>query len=139
MKTRLLALFVFAFTLNSFAQTGDEKAVWDRVDALTKAVFGTKDSLAIKELVSDKLTYGHSGGNIEDMPTMVHNAAVSPAVYKNQTTEKVSLFFVNNTAIVRTVFRAVSVDKGTESPLNIALLQVWAKEKKAGGSLHARP
>ena len=41
------------------------------LEALTKAIFETKDSIALLDLVSTKVTYGHSVGNIEDKATMV--------------------------------------------------------------------
>lgn len=121
----LLACFVSSF---AFSQSKEDK-VWARVDALNKAVFGTKDSIAMKDLVSTKLTYGHSGGNLEDMKTMVTNAATSKTTYRNLTTEKISLIWADDAAIVRYILRAGSVDeKGVETPLNIGIMQVWAKE-----------
>ncbi len=129
MKKTIALLAICIFSMPAFAQSGNEAKVWARVDALQNAVFGTKDSTVIAELVGEKLSYGHSGGNIEDKAKMVHNAAVSPTVYKNPTIERISLDFINKkTAIARYIFRATSVEKGVESPLNLSLLQVWAKE-----------
>jgi hypothetical protein len=83
----------------------------------------------MKDLVSDRVTYGHSGGNIENKQVMVHNASVSKTVYKNSELERLSIDVDKKSAIVRHTFRAISVDeKGTEAPLNLGLLQVWKKE-----------
>ena len=129
MKKLLTFLVKCLLALPAFAQSKQEARVWARVDALQNAVFGTKDSVVIAELVGDRLTYGHSAGNIEDKAKMVHSAAVSPTVYKNAAIENRSLYFINKkTAIVRYIFRATSVEKGTESALNLSLLQVWAKD-----------
>ncbi|WP_165958123.1 nuclear transport factor 2 family protein [Segetibacter sp. 3557_3] len=129
MKACFLSILLFAVVNVTLAQSADEKAVWARVEALNDAVFGTKDEATIRELVSTKLTYGHSAGNIEDQQTMIQNASKSKAVYNNKSTERLGLFFVDKTAIVRYIFRATSVENGNEAPLNISLLQVWAKEK----------
>jgi hypothetical protein len=129
MRNILILIAVVVFSLPAFAQSPEEAKVWARVDALQNAVFGTKDSIVIAELVGEKLTYGHSGGNIEDKIRMVHNAAVSQTIYKNSSIERLGLSFINKkTAIVRYIFRATSVEKGVEAPLNLSLLQVWAKE-----------
>lgn len=127
---KLLVLFLASLVSSlAFSQSKEEK-VWARVDALNTAVFGSKDSVAMKDLVSTKLTYGHSGGNLEDMKTMVTNAASSKTTYKNLTIEKLGLVWADDDAIVRYILRAASVDeKGTETPLNIGIMQVWAKER----------
>ncbi len=123
----LLTSFVAQF---AFAQSSEEAKVWARADALRKAVFETKDSAALLDLVGSKVTYGHSGGNIEDKPTMVHNAIISKTTYRNTSVEKLSIAFIKETAILREIFRATSVDeKGVESPLNLSILQVWIKEQ----------
>ena len=111
-----------------FAQSKEEK-VWQRVETFTKAVFETKDSAALQDLVSDRVTYGHSGGNIENKQTMVHNAANSKTTYKNSSLERVNIDIAGKTAIVRHNFRATSVDNGKESPLDLSIIQVWKKER----------
>ena len=124
-------LFISLFSLlstTSIAQSKEEK-IWGRVEALTKAVFETKDSLALDDLVSNKVSYGHSGGNVEDKKTMVHNASNSKTEYRNKNFERVSIDVNDDAAIIRHTFRAISVDNGKESPLDLMILQVWKKEK----------
>jgi hypothetical protein len=127
MRIFLIATFLF-ICFGASAQSKEEE-VWKRVEALSNAVFSTKDSMAIKDLVSNNLTYGHSGGNVENKQAMVHNASVSKTMYKNSEFERLSIDVDKKSAIVRHTFRAISVDeKGTETPLNLGLLQVWKKE-----------
>lgn len=123
-----ICLFVFA-SLMGIAQSASQNQVWARVEALTKAIFETKDSVALNDLVSTSVTYGHSAGAIEDKATMVQKAVASKTTYKNSVSEKVSIDVDGNTAVVRQNFRATSVENGTETPLNLAILQVWKKEK----------
>jgi ketosteroid isomerase-like protein len=125
----LLSCLVFVISLSSIAQSAKEEKVWSRVQALTKAVFEARDSIALKEMVSDELTYGHSGGNIEDKATMVTMAATSSTTYRNVQIEKVAIDVNRRTAVVRHNLRAGSVDAaGVEAPLNLSILQVWKKE-----------
>ncbi len=130
MKKLLSLLVILLFALSAYPQKSKEEKVWARVDAFQNAVFGTKDSTVIAGMVGEKLTYGHSGGNIENKVEMVHNAAVSPTTYKNLTTERNSLDIINkNTAIARFNYRGISIDnKGQETPLNLHIIQVWARE-----------
>lgn len=129
MKNRLFVLLFVLASFASFAQSSSDAQVWNRVEALTKAVFDTKDSLALLDLVSSNVTYGHSSGVIEDKATMVQKAVASKTIYKNSVSEKVSVDIDGNTAVVRQNFRATSVENGNETPLNLAILQVWKKEK----------
>ena len=125
----LLIAVLFVISFGASAQSSKEAEVWKRVEALSNAVFATKDSITMKDLVSEHVTYGHSGGNIENKEVMVHNASISKTVYKNSELEKLSIDVNKKSAVVRHTFRAISVDeKGTETPLNLGLLQVWKKE-----------
>ncbi len=95
---------------------------------MTNAIFKKKDSAALLDLVSTKVTYGHSGGNIEDKATMVQKAMASKQTYKNLEFEKTSMDIDGNTAVLRHNLRGISVENDTETPLNLAILQVWRKE-----------
>ena len=119
MKKIILFLFVFA-AIRSFAQT-DEQKVLDRVKQLNTAIFMNKDSVALEGLMADKVTYGHSGGKMENRPEMIAGAVHSPSTYKNFVMDSATVFFEGkNTAVVRHVLRATSVDReGKESPLHI--------------------
>jgi hypothetical protein len=127
-KLFCLALFFFC-SIILFAQSGKEAKVWQRVAALGKAVFDTKDSAVLLDLVDESLTYGHSGGNVEDKQTMIKNAVQSKTTYRNPSFENVSIHVDGKVAIVRQNFRATSVDdKGTGTPLDLSILQVWKKK-----------
>src|SRR4030095_17147120 len=126
-KTPLLLLLTLILN-QTFAQSKEEAKVWERVEALTKAVFETKDSAARLDLVSTKVTYGHSSGNLEDKSTMVQKSVASKTEYKNRNFERVSIDVNDKTAIVRHNFRAISMENGKESPLDLGILQVWKKE-----------
>lgn len=128
-KIVLFAFVAFAFT-NVFAQANkNEEEVWRKVETLTNAIFGKKDSLALVDLVSTKVTYGHSTGLVEDKPAMIKNAVGNPGSYKDIAIERLSMSLDNNTAVLRHNLRGVNVDaKGAESPLNLQILQVWRKE-----------
>jgi hypothetical protein len=129
-KGFLLFLFV-SITAASFAQNSKEEAVWKEVQTLTDAIFGKKDSLALVNLVSSQVTYGHSTGLIEDKATMIKNAIGNRGSYKGVQFERISISMDKKTAVLRHNLRGASVDAaGAESPLNLQILQVWKKEGK---------
>jgi hypothetical protein len=128
MKNFLFISLFFLISMAAVAQSSTDNQVWSRVEALTKAIFEAKDSVALQDLVSKRVSYGHSGGNIEDKATMIQKAVASKTTYKNSVFEKVSVDVDGNTAIVRHNFRAMSVENDTETALNLAILQVWKKE-----------
>jgi hypothetical protein len=126
---KLLSIALLFVSLNVFAQSIEEK-VWKRVEELTKAVFETKDSIALEGLVNKYVTYAHSSGVVEDRPTMIHAAVSSPLKYKNISIERGTINIDGKTAVLRHNLRGISVDeRGTESPLNLGILQVWKKNK----------
>ena len=129
MKKLLFILFLSFCTSIAFGQTGKEAEVWTKVEALNKAIFETKDSAAIQDLVAENVTYGHSTGLIENKPVMLHNAVSSPDVYKNLTLERLGTTYAPQTTVVRYILRGEVLKDGNTSPLNISIMQVWGKDK----------
>lgn len=88
MKTIFVLLLLLTVTGKARSQERIENKVWQQVEALTRAVFETKDSMALKELVNSKVSYGHSGGGLEDKALMIQKAVRHKTVYKNIEVEK---------------------------------------------------
>ena len=61
--------FVF-FNTVSFGQTKDEKAVADAVEQLRSAMVNG-DKAVLEKITDEKLSYGHSGGHIDDKKEFV--------------------------------------------------------------------
>jgi len=101
MKKIFAVLLSCFFATCAFSQSASESEIWARVEALNKAVFQTKDSAAITELLADGVTYGHSTGLVEDKPTMIRNAVSNEEVYTNLTSERLNTVSAGNTVVVR--------------------------------------
>ncbi len=128
MKRKFILAFL-VISVTSFAQSSTTERVWGKVGALTQAIFETKDSAALYELVSSRVSYGHSGGYIENKTQMVQNAISSATKYKDLSLERTSIEVIKKTAVLRHNLRGISVDdKGVETLLNLGILQVWKKE-----------
>ena len=127
---RLFVIPLLALVIHSYAQTGEQK-VLQRVKQLNDAIFINKDSVALEGLLAFEISYGHSTGRLENRQEMIHGALTSPNIYSNFMMDSASVFFENNTAVVRHVLRAVSIDKdGKQLPLHLGVLQVWIKQNK---------
>ena len=129
MKKVIFLFVVTFFNVTVFGQSNKQNQVWLKAEALNKAVFETKDSVAINGLVAESVTYGHSTGLIEDKPTMLQNAVHNPDGYKNISFERLSAKPAGKSFIVRYILRGDQI-KATETvPLNLSIIQVWGTEK----------
>jgi ketosteroid isomerase-like protein len=109
------------------AQSGDEAAVNEAVEALRKAMLAA-DKAALESLVSDQLSYGHSRGVIESKAQFVEVVASKKTVYKTITLSEASTKIAGSNAIVRHVFSAETESGGKAGSARVGVLQVWQKQ-----------
>ena len=121
----------------ALAETNDAATVAEAVAALTKAMLGA-DKAKLESLVSDQLSYGHSGGVIQDKKDFVEVIATKKSVYKSIELSKQTVAVAGNNAIVRHAWESESgTGDGKWNVSKIGVLQVWQKEP-SGWKLLAR-
>lgn len=134
MKKYLLSLLILLAGVSLFAQDKKEakkekmESVEKSVAALNDAIFIHKDSVVLKQLLDDKVTYGHSSGKLENKEVMIHNAVSSTMTYPGFTVDSNTVEVHGNTAIVRHVLKAKTLDKGVEGVLHLGILLVWVNK-----------
>ena len=112
----------------AFAETDDQAAVAAAVAELTKAMLAA-DRAKLEALVSDNLSYGHSGGVIQDKKDFVEVIASKKTVYKSIELSKQTVAVAGNNAIVRHAWESESGSgDGKWNVSKIGVLQVWQKE-----------
>ena len=112
----------------AFAETNDQTAVADAVAALTKAMLAA-DRAKLETLVSDNLSYGHSGGVIQDKKDFVEVIASKKTIYKSIELSKQTVAVAGNSAIVRHAWESESgTGDGKWNVSKLGVLQVWQKE-----------
>jgi ketosteroid isomerase-like protein len=121
------ALALGLAALPARAESGDELAVRKAVEDLTKAMVAG-DKAALEGLVSDQLSYGHSGGKVENKPQFVEAIASKKTVFKSITLGDPTIAVVGNNAIARHTFSAEVVANGQTSSPKLGVLQVWVKD-----------
>ena len=125
-KTIVLSLLLF-FSLNLLAQTKNEKAVAKATEELRKAMVDA-DSVMLDKLVSDKLSYGHSGGHVEGKAEFISKltSGKSDFVTIDLTDQTVSIN--KNVAIVRHKLSATTNDSGKPAEVHLLVLLIWQKQ-----------
>jgi hypothetical protein len=124
---KLYTLLLILCSTVAVAQTKDEKAVATQVDALKKAMIDG-DKKALESLVDDHLSYGHSGGKIEDKPTFVDNIVSGKSDFVTMDITNQTIYVTGTTAIVTHDIDANTNDSGKPGNVKLHILLVWVKE-----------
>ena len=128
MKQFLFLLLVVTTVGNTlFAQTKDEKAVAAAVETLRKAMLDG-DKASLEKISSPDLSYGHSGGKVEDQAAFVNALASGANDFVTIELSEQTIKVVGNTAIVRHKLNGTSNDGGKPGVVKIAILLVWVKQ-----------
>ena len=109
------------------AQTGDEAAVAQAVEAFRKAMLA-KDREQFEVLCSDQLSYGHSAGRIETKSQFIDAAVSGRSVWKFITLTDQSAQIVGNNAIARHILTGENESEGKTNAIKIGVLMVWQKQ-----------
>ena len=131
MKKILIVLVVCFSGLVATAQKGKETKIDDKVQALNKAIFVQKDSLALENLLGKEIIYGHSGGKVETRQEMIKNALANASTYSDVKTEITNVVSDKKAIVVRHILTATeNLKDGKTSPLKLGVVQTWVKEGK---------
>lgn len=128
MKYLYLLGILSLFSFSSPAQSKDEKAVADAVEKLRQAMI-RKDRATLENLAADSLSYGHSGGKVENKTSFVENIASGKSDFIKIDFSEQTISVVNKNAIVRHTLHADTNDGGKPASIKLKILLVWVKEK----------
>lgn len=131
MIKKLIFAMSFLMAIAVFGQKKDDtQSVTDAAEKLRSAMINGEKS-ALESLIVPELTYGHSGGHIDDAKEFVEKLVSKKSDFLtiNITNQNVSI--VGNTAIVRHHFYATTADFGkAPGDVTLDILLVWTKVKK---------
>ena len=127
--------FVF-FNTVSFGQTKDEKAVADAVEQLRNAMVNG-DKTVLEKLTDEKLSYGHSGGHIDDKKEFVEKLTNGSSDFVTIDLSEQTISISDKVAIVRHTLNAKTNDGGKPAEVHLKVLLIWQKGK-SGWKLLAR-
>ncbi len=121
---------VFLFcSVASFTQSKKEKQVADAVEQLRKAMV-EGDRISLENLAAEQLSYGHSGGHIDDKKEFVEKIASGNSDFLSIDLTGQAIIISGKTAIVRHILTAKTHDKGKDvADVHLRIILVWQKEK----------
>ncbi len=126
-KLTLLMGFLCLFTGYVAASTSDEADVANAVDKLTQAMWH-KDIAQLNALTADNLTYGHSGGTIQDKKAFIADIENGKSAFNDLKMLNQKITLSGDVALVRNHFSAEAVNSGKVVPTEIENFQIWQKQ-----------
>ena len=126
-KMFVTAILLFSLLNVTRAQSVQETAVTNAVEQLRKAMVDA-DSAMLDKLASAKLSYGHSGGHIDDKAEFIQKIVSGKSDFVKLELPEQTVSISKNTAIVRHKFNATTNDNGKPGEVHLSVLQVWQKQ-----------
>jgi ketosteroid isomerase-like protein len=120
------AIFIIANT--TFAQSKTETQVAAATEQLRKAMVDG-DRTALENLAAEQLSYGHSGGHIDDKKEFVEKIASGNSDFLSIDLTEQTISVSGKTAIVRHILVAKTHDKGKDpADIKLRIILVWQKQ-----------
>ena len=135
-KVFLGAIAIIFLNTISFGQSKDEKAVADAVEQLRKAMVNG-DKTMLEKLTEEKLSYGHSGGHIDDKKEFVDKLTNGSSDFGTIDLSEQTISISDKVAVVRHTLNAKTNDGGKPGEVHLKVLLIWQKGKD-GWKLLAR-
>lgn len=137
MKQIIPLIFILFMSINNVsAHTTAEKEVAGVVEQLRQAMI-SGNRTELNNIASEKLTYGHSSGKIENKAEFVDVLATKKSDFVSIALSEQTVSVEGNTAIVRHILDAETNDGGKPGKVHLGILLVFAKEQ-SGWKLIAR-
>jgi ketosteroid isomerase-like protein len=124
----VIILSISILTVGS-AQTKQEAAVATAVEQLRKAMVDA-DSVMLDKLTSDKLSYGHSGGHVDDKAEFIQKIASGKSDFVSIDLSEQTISISGKIAVVRHKLNAFTNDNGKPAEVHLLVLLVWQKTGK---------
>ena len=125
-------LYVFALlslvSFSAVAQSKHNTAVAQAVDKLRKAMIDG-DRAALENIAADSLSYGHSGGAVENKAEFVEHIASGKSDFVTIELSEQTISVVHNVAVVRHTLQASTNDNNKPATVKLKVLLVFQKEK----------
>lgn len=128
MKKIILLILITIVSVGGFAQSKSEKKVAAATEQLRKAMV-EGDRTALENIAAEKLSYGHSGGHIDDKKEFVEKIASGNSDFLSIDISDQTISISGKTAIVRHILTAKTHDKGKDiADVHLRIILVWQKQ-----------
>ena len=127
MKWLCVVIFLFASS-TLLAQRAKDAKLKSAVAEFDLALV-SKDSLKLKKILCDKLSYGHSNGWIQSKRQLIDDLYNGKITYKKVRCGETEVTEQKGTAWVRSVADIDTEMEGKPMTFKLRVLQVWIKQK----------
>ncbi len=124
---RLTLAILLLSSCSLFAQSKDEKAVAAATEALRLAMISGNQQ-ELDKVVSDKLSYGHSGGLVENKTAFLAKFASGQSDFVSINLTEQTIDVIRKTAIVRHKLTADTNDNQKPGTVNLKVMLVFVKD-----------
>ena len=124
MKTLLIAV-IFSFALSAAGSEGaSTKQVMAAMESLKHAMIH-RDGAALEKLLSDDLTYTHSGGQEETKADVIKSITSGKSIVEKLEFNGTTVRIIGNTALVK---GKVDLWHSPTNIVNMNVMHVWVKQ-----------
>lgn len=113
----------------AFAQSKAEQNLLNAVEKMKNAMV-SGDRKDLEDIAATDLSYGHSGGKIEDKAAFVESIASGKSDFVNIDLANQTVKITGNTGIVRHELHAKTNDGGKPAEVHLGILLVWQLQGK---------
>ncbi len=106
-----------------------EVDVVDKKVAALRLAMIDADAKALKALSSPMLSYGHSGGHIENQAEFIEKIASGKSDFVTMDLSAQTISISGDTALVRHILNADIKDGGVANTIKLGVLLVWQKQQ----------
>lgn len=121
----MILIFIALFPVT--AQTKYEKSVAAAVEEMRQAMIDA-DRTALEWITSEQLSYGHSGGLIEDKKDFIDKIVSGRSDFVTIDLTEQTITVSKKTAIVRHILKARTNDSGQPGEVQLRIMLVWQKQ-----------
>ena len=129
MQKSFLVITLFVSSLSFIIAQDKDKLALEAKVQLLKNLMIDPDKGKLESLISDQLTYGHSGGLIENKTQCIENLVSGNSDFIDITLSNQQSSIVGSTAWVRFDLFAHTKNKGVPAETNLKVLLIWVKVK----------
>ena len=131
MKKIFFVLLAFTAINSGNAQNKELQSVSKMVEIAHRAIFIDKDSSTLEKIFAEEITYGHSGGKLENRKETIENVAHNQSIYTDISIDSITVFINGNTAISRYILKGDELNKSNKlTHLHLNILMTWIKDNK---------
>jgi len=112
-----------------YAQNKQETALLTAVEQLKNAMI-SGERQALENIAAADLSYGHSGGKLEDKAAFVEAIASGKSDFVSIDLKNQTIKITGKTAIVRHELHAKTNDGGKPGDVHIGIMLVWQQQGK---------